>query len=166
MRFHTRVLIGAAAGAVSYAALLWLHGPWEEAFAAALIGAAAGAAEKSAFRIALAAAACSAGWLAATFVFSVWIELGIGSWLGAGACLGFALAARRGWQAASGAALTGLLAGTAAEALRFLPIFVEGLRGVDMQLLLLVSAGLLLNAAAAVFAPRPKAAVPVSRARA
>jgi hypothetical protein len=51
------------------------------------------------------------------------------------------------------AVVLGILAGSVAESSRFLTLFVTPLRGFDMQLLLLLSAGLFLNLVAGLLAP-------------
>jgi hypothetical protein len=149
----SKVLIGALAGTLSYVLLLWLHGPWEEVLAAALIGSVVGIADRSPSRIFVGAAACTAGWVLASVVFSTWIELGIGAWLGAGAFLGAAFGLYRRWWVALITMSLGFAAGALAEAARYAPVFVAGLRAVDMQLLLLLTAGLLLSLVAAAAAP-------------
>ncbi|HXY49757.1 MAG TPA: hypothetical protein VEI01_09935 [Terriglobales bacterium] len=148
-----KLLLGLVAGAVSYLLLLWLHGPWEEIVAATLIGSVVGIADLSAARILVGSTACAVGWLLGSMLFGVWIELGVGAWLVAGAFLGAAFGAYRRWWMTILAALLGLLAGLLAEASRYLPLLVSALRGLDMQLLLLLSAGLLLNLVAALIAP-------------
>lgn len=148
-----KALTGSLAGALAYIALLWLHGPWEEVVAAALIGSIVGLADRSSPRILLGAAAGAVGWVAASLVFSIWIELGIGAWLGAGVLLGGVFGACRRWWVAIPAMFFGFVAGALVEASRSLPVALAALRGVDIQLLVLVSAGLFLNLAAASFAP-------------
>ena len=148
-----KLLLGLVAGAVSYILLLWLHGPWEEIVAATLIGSVAGIADLSAARILVGSSACAGGWLLGSMLFGVWIELGAGAWLVAGACLGAAFGAYRRWWVAILAAFLGLLAGLLAEVSRYLTLLVSPLRGLDMQLLLLLSAGLLLNLVPALIAP-------------
>lgn len=54
------------------------------------------------------------------------------------------------------AMLLGFVAGLAAETSRYLTVFVGPLRSLDMQLLLLLSAGLLLNLVTALIAPPVK----------
>jgi hypothetical protein len=151
-----KVLMGGLAGALAYFALLCTHSAWEEVVAAALIGSISGIVDRSFPRVFLGAAACAVGWVAASLVFSIWIELGIGTWLGAGALLGGVLGACRRWSVAIPAMLFGFVAGALVEASRSLPVLFKGLRGVDIQLLVLVSAGLLLNLVAASFAPRSR----------
>jgi hypothetical protein len=148
-----KLLLGLVAGGLSYVLLLWLHGPWEEIVAAALIGSVVGIADLSATRILVGSIACSMGWLLGSILFGVWIELGLGAWLVAGAFLGAAFGACRRWWMALPAMLLGLVAGLVAEASRYLTVFMTTLRGVDMQLLLLLSAGLFLNAVATLMAP-------------
>lgn len=76
-----KLLLGLAAGALSYVLLLWLHGPWEEIVAAALIGSVVGIADLSPTCILVGSTACAAGWLLGSILFGVWIELGVGAWL-------------------------------------------------------------------------------------
>jgi hypothetical protein len=148
-----KLLLGPAAGAFSYVLLLWLHGPWEEAVAAALIGSVVGIADLSLRRILVGCIACTVGWLLGSILFGVWIELGMGAWLVAGAFLGAAFGAFRKWWVAILAFVSGLMAGLLAEISRYLTVFATPLRGLDMQLLMLLSAGLFLNVVAAVAAP-------------
>ncbi len=148
-----KLLLGLATGAFSYVLLLWLHGPWEEIIGAALIGSVVGIADLSSTRILVGSIACAAGWLLGSILFGVWIELGAGAWLVAGAFLGAAFGALRRWWVAIPAMLFGLVAGLLAEVSRYLTVFVTSLRGLDMQLLLLLSAGLFLNIVAALTAP-------------
>ena len=155
-----KLLLGLAVGALSYGLLLWLHGPWQEIIAAALIGSVVGIADLSLTRVLVGGIASAAGWLLGSLLFGVWIELGVGAWLIAGAFLGAAFGAYRRWWMAIPAMLLGLVAGLLAELSRYLTVFVSPLRGLDMQLLLLVSAGLFLNMVAALMAPpvrRPNA---------
>lgn len=148
-----KLVVGLAAGALSYVLLLWLHGPWEEIVAAALIGSVVGIADLSPMRILVGSIACAAGWLLGSILFGVWIELGVGAWLVAGAFLAAAFEASRRWWMAIPAMLLGLVAGLLAEVSRYLTVLVPPLRGVDMQLLLLLSAGLFLNIVAALMGP-------------
>jgi hypothetical protein len=148
-----KLLLGLVAGAASYVLLLWLHGRWEEIVAATLIGSVVGIADLSGARILAGSAACTTGWLLGSMIFGVWTGLGVGAWLVAGAFLGAAFGACRKWWMAIPAMLLGLVAGLLAEASRYLTVFVTPLRGFDMQLLLLLSAGLLLNLVAALMAP-------------
>lgn len=83
------------------------------------------------------------------------MDLGVGAWLFAGAALGFAASQTsprhlRPWIGLA----VGLVAGALAEAARYVAVVVESWHGVDMQLLLLLAAGLLLGAATALMAPR------------
>jgi len=147
-----KLLLGVLSGAIAYVLLLWLHGPWEEIIAALIIGSAIGIADLSPARIMVGSTACAAGWLFGSILFSVCIELGVGAWLFAGAFLGAAFGAYRRWWLKIPAILLGLIAGLLAEASRYLTVFVAPFRGIDMQLLLLLSAGLFLNTAAALIA--------------
>jgi hypothetical protein len=151
--FLRKLVLGLVAGAISYVFVFWLHGPWGEIVAAVLIGSVVGIADRSPARVLVGSTACAAGWLLGSFLFGVWIELGVGAWLIAGAFLGAAFGAERRWWMAIPAMLPGLVAGLVAEASRYLTVFVTALRGLDMQLLLLLSAGLLLNFVAALMAP-------------
>jgi hypothetical protein len=149
-----KLLLGLVAGVVSYVLMLWLHGPWEEIIAATLIGSVVGIADLSPARIVVGSTACATGWLLGSMLFGVWMELGVGAWLIAGAFLGAAFGAyRRRWWMVIPAMLLGLVAGLIAESSRYLTVLVTPLRGFDMQLLLLLSAGLLLNMVAALIAP-------------
>ena len=144
------VLAGALAGILSYAVIAPLHSSWWEIVGALLIGLVPGLVQRSARRALLGSAACAAGWLLGAVAFGIWMDLGMGAWLLAGAFLGaaagvFSFSVPR---AIAGAAL-GLLAGLLGEISRYATLAVHGLRTADMQLLLLVSAGVLLNAAAA-----------------
>jgi hypothetical protein len=148
-----KLLLGLAAGAASYVLLLCLRGPWEESIAAFLIGSATGVADRSPARALVGSTACTTGWVLGTILFGAWIELGVGAWLVAGALLAAAFGAYRAWWMAIPATLAGLLAGLLAEASRYLTVLFSPLRGLDMQLLLLLSAGGLLNFVAALVAP-------------
>jgi len=153
-----KLLLGLLAGGLSYVLLLWLHGPWEEIVAAVLVGSVVGVADLSPIRILMGSAACALGWFLGSMIFGVWMELGVGAWLIAGAFLGAAFGACRGWWTAISVMLLGLIAGLLAEASRFLTVLVTPLRSLDMQLLLLLSAGLLLNLLAALAAPSVRTA--------
>jgi hypothetical protein len=133
--------------------LLWLHGPWQEIVAAALIGSVVGVVDRCPRRILIGSTMCVAGWLAGTLIFGLWIELGIGAWLGAGAFLAGAFAFHRRRWLFFPALLLGILAGSVAEFSRFLTVLATPLRSFDMQLLLLLSAGLFLNLVAGLLAP-------------
>jgi len=148
-----KLLLGIAAGVFSYVLLRWLHGPWEEVVAAALIGSVVGIADRSLRYTLVGCIACAGGWLLGSILFGVWIELGVGAWMVAGAFLGAAFGALRKWWIAIPATLLGLVGGVLAEVSRYLTVLVTPFRSVDMQLLLLLSAGLLLNAVAALVAP-------------
>jgi len=148
-----KLVLGLVAGAISYVLMLSLHGPWEEIIAATLIGSVVGIADLSPARIVVGSTACATGWLLGSMLFGVWMELGVGAWLVAAAFLGAAFGAYRRWWMAIPAMLLGLVAGLIAELSRYLTVLVTSLRGVDMQLLLLLSAGLLLNVVAAIVAP-------------
>ena len=152
-RLLHKLLLGLVAGAISYALLFWSHGPWQEIVAAALVGSVVGVVDRCPRRILVGSAACVTGWLVGTLLFGLWIELGIGAWLGAGAFLAGALAFyRRRWLILPGM-LLGVLAGSVAESSRFLTVLATPLRNFDMQLLLLLSAGLFLNLVAGLLAP-------------
>ena len=152
-RVCRKLVIGLATGAFSYLLFLLPHSPWEEFVAAALIGSVVGLADLSPTRILVGSIACAAGWLLGSILFGVWIELGVGAWLVAGAFLGAVFGAYRRWWMAVPAMLLGLLAGLLAELSRYVTVLMAPLRGLDMQLLLLLSAGLLLNLVAALMAP-------------
>lgn len=86
-------------------------------------------------------------------VFGFRIELGVGAWVFAGAFPGGACGAFRRWWITIPAMLLGLVAGLLAEMSRYLTVLVPSLRGFDMQLLLLLCAGLFLNTVAALVSP-------------
>jgi hypothetical protein len=151
-----RILLGVLSGAVAYTLLLWLHGPWEELVAALIIGSAIGIADLSPVRNMVGSTACAAGWLFGSVLCSVSIELGVGAWLFGGAFLSAAFGAYRRWWVRIPAIVLGLISGLLAESSRYLAVFVAPFRGADMQLLLLLSAGLFLNTAAALIAPSVK----------
>ncbi len=146
-------LLGAVAGAASYFLLLCLLDPWEELLAAVLIGAVVGITDRSGKRLLIGSIACATGWLVGSLLFNFWIELGIGAWIVAGALLSASFALYRRWWVIFPALVLGSLAGLLAELARFLTVFLASLRGLDMQLLLLLAAGLLLNVVAGLFAP-------------
>jgi hypothetical protein len=147
-RFRTvglRVLTGGMAGLVAYTILLVPDTPWEESVAAGLIGLVPGLV-RSDRRLALfGSLACIVGWLAGTLLFGVVIMLGVGAWILAGGALGVAAGIHgRSLPRAIFGMFLGALAGLMSEAARFLTVLTEAFRYCDMQLLLLVSAGILL----------------------
>lgn len=73
-----KLVLGLVAGAISYVLMLWLHGPWEEIIAAALIGSVVGIADLSPARIVVGSTACATGWLLGSMLF------GTGCWSLAG----------------------------------------------------------------------------------
>ena len=148
------VLAGALAGIVSYWTIAPLQSPWSEVIGALLVGLVPGLAKRSLPSAATGSVACAAGWLTGALLFGIWMDLGIGAWLLAGAFLGAAGTFRSsGVRVALGAAL-GLLGGAVGEASRYATVLVERFRSVDMQLILLLSVGMLLNAAVALVKPR------------
>ena len=81
------------------------------------------------------------------------MEAGIGAWLLAGALFGLVAGCRRRlWTRAVAGLALGFLGGALAEFFRFATVLFEPLRGADMQLLLLVCAGVALNAVLALIA--------------
>jgi hypothetical protein len=140
-----QIALGGLAGFVSYFILLLSHSPWEEAIAAVLIGSAAGHAFYDSHRMFLGGLICVTGWLVGAMLFGVVSDLGIGAWIPAGAALGAGagVVARSLSRVILGLSL-GLAAGVLAELTRFATVMFSSLRGVDMQLLLLLSAGCLL----------------------
>lgn len=157
-RLGRKLLLGTAVGAIAYLVLLPMHGPWEEIVAAALIGSVVGVVDFSIGRMLVGSIACAAGWLIGSILFGVWIELGIGAWVVAGTFLGAAFGAGRTWWTAIRGMLLGIVAGLLTEASRFLTVLLPSLRGTDMQLLLLLSAGIFLNLIAALSASSPRRA--------
>jgi hypothetical protein len=148
-----KLLLSSAAGAFSYVLLLWLHGPWEGFVAVTLIGSVIGIANRSRARILVGSSVCATGWLLGPILFGVWIELGVGAGLVAGAFLGAAFSADRRLWPAIPEMLLGSVAGLLAEVSRYLTVRVTWFCGLGMQLLRLLSAGLLWNIVAAVMAP-------------
>jgi len=148
-----KAMLGVMAGLASYLLLLWLHNPWDEILAAASIGSVIGVADGSGKRALTGSIACAAGWLLGSLLFNFWIELGTGAWIVAGAFLAASSAQKRKWWVIVPALLLGSIAGLLAELARYLTLLSPRLRGFDMELLLLLAAGLLLNVVAAVFAP-------------
>jgi hypothetical protein len=153
-RIWAKALAGGAAGLASYLLLLPIHSPWEEALAASLIGGAPGLVDGAPRRSWLGGCACLTGWLMGSLLFGLRLELGIGAWILAGGFLAATASAFDGptWRMVP-ALLAGALAGLAAEASRYLTLVSVAVRDVDMQLLVLIVAGLLLPAVAAVAAP-------------
>jgi hypothetical protein len=64
-----------------------------------------GVADLSPVRILMGSAACALGWFLGSVIFGVWMELGVGAWLIAGAFLGAAFGACRAWWTAISAML-------------------------------------------------------------
>lgn len=140
-----RMALGGLAGLVSYLILLLSQSPWEEAIAAILIGLAAGTTFCNSRKMFWGSLVCITGWLAGAILFGVVSDLGIGAWIVAGAALGVTagLETRSLWRGILGLFL-GAAAGILAELTRFTTLVSSSLRGVDMQLLVLLSAGCLL----------------------
>lgn len=153
-----KLLLGTAVGALAYLVLLPMHGPWEGMVAAALVGSVVGIADLSVRRILVGSIACSVGWLIGSILFGVWIELGIGAWVLAGAFLGAAFGVARKWWTAIAGIFLGSIAGAVIEVSRYLTVLLPPLRGADMQLLLLLSAGMFLNLVGALVSPLPRRA--------
>lgn len=149
-----KTIAGGMTGLIVFFPLLALQTDWEDVIAAAAIGAVAGLVDRSPRTVWLCALACASGWLVGSAVFGIWIEMGAGAWILAGAFLGAASGFLGGsaWRAGLGF-LLGLVAGLVAEVSRYLTLLAEPLRTWDMHFILLVMAGLLLNLVAAGVGP-------------
>ena len=145
--------LGAAAGVLGYAVVSCFQNPWSEVIGALLVGSVPGIVDRLPQRALIGSLACGGGWLAGSLAFGVWMDLGIGAWLLAGAALG-AVAGMFGGSAMRvvGGALLGLLGGAISEISRYATVLVPPLRAADMQLLLLLGAGVLLGGTAALVA--------------
>lgn len=144
-----KVLWGAVAGFISYIILIFIRSPWEEILPALLLGSVPGLVDKRTSSILVGSSAAAIGWLAGAFLFGIVLELGLGAWLIAGAFLGlaFGLISHSFLRTVAGFFL-GLTAGLFVEASRYISLFSEALRPVDMQLIILMMAGILLPLAA------------------
>jgi len=156
-RFLKKILLGGIAGIVAYFILILIQSPWEDILAALLTGSIMGIIDRKRVLILLGALSCSLGWLLGNLLFGIVLELGLGAWICAGASLGLISGLFGGslWRGILGLFL-GALAGLLAETSRYLTVFSEGLRLMDMQLILLVMAGTLLPFAAALVAKSQK----------
>lgn len=147
------ISLGMLAGAISYGIVARLQSPWSEVIAAFLIGAVPGGATRSARRALIDSVVCAGGWLLGSLAFGVWMDAGVGAWLFAGALFGLLAGChRRLWTRAVAGLVLGFLGGALAEFSRFIPVLFAPLRGVDMQLLLLVCAGAMLSGVSALVA--------------
>ncbi len=147
---------GGLAGLLSYALLLPVRGPWRQVIAALLIGAACGWFAGRRFGAATGAVSAAAGWIAGTLLFGLWADVGLGAWTVCGLSLGlaFGIASRSPWRAVVGA-VAGFLGGAIAEIARYAGVFFEPLRLTDVDLLVLVCAGLAFSGVTALaFHPR------------
>ncbi|MDH7513483.1 MAG: DUF362 domain-containing protein [Clostridiales bacterium] len=150
-RFLNKISIGAMTGLLAYFVLLLIRSPVEEIIAAFFIGLIPEIVERKDFLIFIYALSCSAGWIAGLLFFGMYLELGLGAWIMAGACLGFTSGIVHGsFLRGTAGLLLGVLAGLLAEASRYATILSHGLRLLDMQLIVLVAAGILLPLAATV----------------
>jgi hypothetical protein len=145
--------LGTAAGIFSYAIVSCFQDPWSEVIGALLIGSVPGIVDRLPQRALIGSLACGGGWLAGSLVFGVWMDLGIGAWLLAGAAFG-AVAGVLGGSAMRvvAGALLGLLGGAISESARYVTVLAQSLRAVDMQLILLLCAGVFLGTTAALVA--------------
>jgi hypothetical protein len=149
-KIFKNVLFGLIAGLFAYIVLLFINNPWEEVIPALLFGSVPGFVDRKRNTIFIGAFSASMGWLAGTFIFGIWLEIGLGAWVISGATLGLTSGFFGGsFPRALFGFLLGALAGLLAETSRYLTVFFEGLRLMDMQLILLVMAGILLPFAAA-----------------
>jgi hypothetical protein len=152
------VTAGLAGNLCCYVVLVLVDAPWLEVGAAFLTGLSCGLLWRRPTGCFLAAAATTLGWLLGTVMFGLAIDLGVGAWLPAGALLGCVAGAHAGswWRGAVGL-IVGIVVGGIVEASRWLTVLMPPLRLVDMQLLLLVFAGLLFPLAARLLSGRLKA---------
>jgi hypothetical protein len=144
-RLLKKAIWGAIGALLSYALLTFIQSPWEEVIPAIVIGAAPGLVDRNKSGALIGALAASIGWLVGAYVSGIILELGLGAWILAGASLGLALgiASRSVLRSLAGLFL-GVLAGFLAEAARYISLVWERCRTVDMQLLVLIVAGILL----------------------
>ena len=143
--FLRAILLGAAAGIIAYLILTFIHNPWEESLAALFIGPIIGIVEKKKSFVLIGLFSCVLGWFVGTYFVGVLFEIGLGAWAFAGAALGLAsgLAGSSFFRSLSGFIL-GFFAGLVAEASRYLFVLGLGIKAIDMQLLVLLVAGILL----------------------
>jgi hypothetical protein len=144
------IALGALAGALSYGIVVRIHSPWSEVIAALVIGAVPGVVSHSLRRSLIDSVVCAGGWLLGSLVFGVWMDAGVGAWLFAGALFGLLAGVRRRlWTRVVAGLVLGCLGGALAEFSRYATVLFEPLRGADMQLLLLVCAGVALSGTSA-----------------
>ncbi len=149
--FFQKISLGAMTGLFSYLVLLIIRSPVEEIIAAFFIGLVPGIIDRQGFLTFLYALACAAGWMAGLLFFGIFLELGLGAWIMAGASLGFICGFTHGsFLRGTAGFLCGALAGLLAEASRYVTILSQDLRLLDMQLILLLMAGTLLPLATAI----------------
>lgn len=149
-----KIILGALAGTISYVIVSSLQNPWSGVIGALLIGLVPGIVDHSLPRAGFGALACGGGWLAGSLCFGVWMDFGIGAWVVAGAFLGAAAGLCSASISRAGiGTLLGLFAGAIGELSRFATVLVRQLRGVDMELILLLCVGGLLNGAVALLTP-------------
>jgi hypothetical protein len=148
---------GLIAGLIAYMMLLILNSPWEESVAACLIGSVPGIVDGKKNFLSIGATTSLLGWFIGTFVFDIFLGIGAGAWICAGASVGLISGIFRGslWRGISGFFL-GAIAGLLIEASRFLPVLFKVLRFMDMQFILLGVAGILLPLVAAVVKPEKR----------
>lgn len=143
--FLRAIFLGAVAGIIAYLILAFIHSPWEESLAALFIGPVTGFVEKKKNFALIGLFSCVLGWFMGMYFVGILFEIGLGAWAFAGAALGLAsgLASSSLFRSLSGFIL-GLFAGLIAEASRYFFVFGAGIKAIDMQLLVLLTAGILL----------------------
>lgn len=131
-------------GLLVYFALLLIRSPMEEILAAFFIGFVPGVIDRKGSLAFIYALSCSAGWTAGVLFFGIFLELGLGAWIMAGAFLGFIYGfVHDSFLRGTAGFLLVALARLLAEASRYITILSQDLRLLDMQLILLVMSGIL-----------------------
>ncbi len=139
-----RMLAGVVAGNIAYAVLLRTNSPWEGVLAAVLIGVTPGLVPLRRGLVAVASLASGGGWILGAALVGLAVDLGAGAWIFAGGFLGFAVGVRTSVGRAVLGLTLGLAAGIVVEISRYLTVLIDGFRYLDMQLLVLLTAGLVL----------------------
>jgi hypothetical protein len=150
VRLLINVLVGAVMGLLTYIILLFINNSWEEVIATLLIGSVWGVAQRKKEAILIGALSLSIGWLAGTWLFGIFLGLGLGAWILAGASLGLIVGLYNGsFRRGLAGLLLGAVAGLIVEASRYITLISGRFRVIDMQLILLLTAGILLPSLAA-----------------